>query len=267
VTSTALSSILNPYLQTLTVGSVSTTTVSSSSSASASLSIGSVTNNTQPLSFSFFIPRGEKGDKGDKGDTGDRGEQGEQGPAGADGADGSSASGLDILGLLGVGLSVANFAATITAVGVLQTEMAVVQGQVTTLQAAQAADEVEIGILQNKTLYQTSLTPAIDGRNATRFTSQLRLNDGLSDNVLFDPAGSNSISNPTTMSRDLTLTGCDFKGSGLNNCEIGSLAGLTNISLNGSIVSINSPGFSINGLPYYSSSSFFNQASGFFQQI
>jgi hypothetical protein len=204
ITNSYLSQQLATYIQTLTVGNITSYTIGYGQSPVVLIGVNSnSTQNNLIWDFTFGIPQGEKGDKGDKGDTGSRGPKGEDGADGRDGRDGSDAF-VDIASIVAIVISTLNLAGTIAAVATLQTQVAAIQAQIGVIQAQLLTAQGQISTLENKTLYQTSLTPALSGNNATRFNSELRINSGISDEIILNPYGTNQFYNNTVFNENLT---------------------------------------------------------------
>jgi hypothetical protein len=157
--------------------------------------------------FDFQIPKGRNGSNGSDGDDGDRGPTGNTGPRGPKG-DSADNIGDVISGVV----QTAEFIA-------VQTELALIEGQVVALQAQTLALETSVGTLDQKTLYQSA---GIDiGSNPyTTFTSKFNVSNGVSSIVTLDPNGDSSFDNHVQCGDGLTVT---------------DLSELNNVTINGNI--------------------------------
>lgn len=131
---------------------------------------------TNATYWNLMAAQGQQGQKGDTGDRGPRGPQGDKGDTGDRGPKGDSG---DIANIADVALAVigtAGFAAIQTEVALLQTEMAAVQAEL-------AIVDNNIADLQYKTAFQQNTG------TATRFTSDVVINDGLVDRITLNTNG------------------------------------------------------------------------------
>lgn len=150
--------------------------------------------------WNLLCEKGDKGDKGVKGDTGDEGPRGPKGDDGSDGSGGGSAGGVDILAIVALVISALGDVATAAA-------LATLQGQVSAMQLVITGIEIEQATMTTKLLYQTTLNPATDGFNATRFSSQVRVSSGFNDEIILNPYGDNYFYNKTVMNDDFKVEG------------------------------------------------------------
>ena len=123
----------------------------------------------------------------------------------------------------------------------------VVQTEITTLDG-------EVATLNNKTLYQSTGTSGTSPY--TRFQSDIRLNNGLVDNVILSSNGGSMFYNDVTMTDNLAVNGSIVtsqisSSSYAQPINIGSSTQLGSVIING-YVSMPLMGFSLTG-------GFFNQ--------
>jgi hypothetical protein len=206
---------------------------------------------------------GSTGSQGPKGDTGDQGAQGPQGPAGSD----ASVS----LAILNTILGVTDIAGTIAAVAVIETEIATIETEIATIGGEITTIDGQITTLQNQTQFLSANTAG----NYSRFSSDLRITSGVSDNiVLYENGNINSsgaltcnnittstIASSNTITASNAITGGSFVSTGGLNMSGALNVGTVNSTVHniyGSVVNINALSINLNGI-VSSPTSYFTQ--------
>ena len=237
---TANTNITNNLLSNIGIGTVTTLTAGSSAV---------VTYNTSTHLFNFSIPKGDIGATGPKGDKGNNG---------------SDAS--VTLSLLNTLLGVADIAATVGAVAVMQSQITGINAAIASLQGQIDAIQTSISTLQSKTQYLTTSTSTL----TSRFTSQLKINDGTTDNAIITQSG--NLTCNTINSSGITSSGNFTNGTNtLTTGSITSSGNLTNTgilnlgttltgthNINGAVININCALINLNGF-VSTGTSFFSQ--------
>ena len=152
---------LDAKLNSIAIGTV--TTLDAGSQATATVSTA---NNVSTLNLG--IPTGLSGGNGF---NGAQGAQGDAGPKGDKGDTGSAGSSPDVLAIIATILTSGTILGALAAIAALEAQILTMQGQITAI-------DIEIATLQAKTLYQSVVG------TATRFTSNLQINDGMYNDVI-----------------------------------------------------------------------------------
>ena len=119
--------------------------------------------------------KGNDGNKGNDGDTGPQGEKGDNGTNGADG-DSSAATTAAVLAASSAGVAAAAAASSVSAAA----------SSVSSASSATSASVCQqlYEEIAPKVIYQTAGTTDISGSTYTRFTSNVRINNGLTNNIV-----------------------------------------------------------------------------------
>ena len=245
---------LNTKLNSLAIGTV--TTLDAGSSATATVTTA---NNISTLDLG--IPTGLSGGNGFNGAQGAQGATGAKGDKGDTGSAGASA---DVAAIIATILTSGTILGALAAIAVLEGQIITMQGQITAI-------DVSIATLQAKTLYQSVVG------TATRFTSNLQINDGLYNDVILkrgeksefyygintgdDISVAGSISATGTISTDDNIS----SSSNLiinGNTTLGSSVINNSHTITGNTLDVNCAFINLNG---YVSGSFFT--SNYFNQL
>ena len=167
----------------------------------------------------YLAVKGDTGDTGPRGPKGDRGDTGPRGPKGNDGADGSSP---DIGTIITAVLATAGIVALQAQITIIGTSVATLQTQMTAVQTQITIMDTEITTLDNKTLYQSTSTPASSGNNSTNFKSDVVIGTTFSDKITLSPYGLSTfeddvnIGGKLKVSNDLNVDGNEYISESLS---------------------------------------------------
>jgi hypothetical protein len=190
-------------IKTITIGT--TTTLDSGDNAYV-VNVG----NSQNMVLNFGIPRGYRGFSGSDGSNGSKGDKGDTGEKGDRGSDGSSVGIETVIGII-------ESIFTQLEIAGLQTQITALQGQITLI------------ILRLETLEAKTIFQSIIG-NTTRFTSNLGINNGVSDRISLYQDGSITSYGKLTVNDDITCN--NLKCSDINT------ATTNNTNIHGSTINI-----------------------------
>ena len=182
--SSSLQTLLNNKLNNIAIGTVTTLTAGSSATAT-------VTTADNISTINLGIPTGLSGANGFNGGKGDTGDKGDRGDKGDKGDSGDSA---DIAGIIATILTSGTILGALAAIAVLEGQIVTMQGQITAI-------DIEIASLQAKTLYQSIVG------TATRFTSNLQINDGMFNDVILKTGDKSEFFQGISSHSDVTVNG------------------------------------------------------------
>ena len=139
-------------------------------------------------------PIGEQGEKGNHGNNGSDGSRGDTGPAGADGSNGSNGDASAATASAAIAAISAGAAAA--SAGVAAASAASSAGAATASAASAASSaasaansDANLALIQPKVQYQSSGISDVGGVNYTRFNSNVRISNGLLDNIVLYKSG------------------------------------------------------------------------------